>query len=200
MKKSLLTMLALVALAACSGSWETDYAAPQDAEVTRGWHINTINVVVPDELTVSEANTFAPDADIVWHGDPFGNRQDQVAAVVETGIRRGARQLRGPRGVDLVVTLQEFHAVTPKAQAEAPSAVHNITYVIQVLDERTGEALTEPDVIRADLPAFTGAQAIQAITEGQSQKVRITNHLERVTLGWLGLGPDPRQAFGSVGR
>ncbi len=200
MKKQMMAVAGLAILAACSGSWETDYQAAKDPIVTRGWHVHGINVVVPDTLTTTEANSFAPDADIVWHGDPFGNRKAQVATIVEAGIRRGTRGLRGPRGVEMQVTLEEFHALTPKARAEAPSAVHNITYTIQVFDEVTGEALGEPERIRADLPAFTGAQAFAAIEQGQTQKIRITDHLERVTEGWLGIGPDVRQSFGSVGR
>lgn len=200
MKKHLLSLIGLAFLAACTGAWETSYEAPQDASVTRGWNVGSINVSVPEALTTTENNSFAPDADIVWHGDPFGNRKVQVAMIMEDGIRRGARGLRGSQSVDFQVVLEEFHALTPKARAEAPSAVHNITYTIQVFDRRTGEALTEPERIRADLPAFTGAQAFEALQVGQTQKVRILDHLERVTAGWLGIGPDPRQEFGSVGR
>lgn len=200
MKKILTMAIGLAALAACSGQWETSFDAPKDASVTRGWNVNSIAVAVPEELTTTEENSYAPDADIVWHGDPFGNRKAQVAAILEEGIRRGTRGLRGSRGVDMRVTLEEFHALTPRARAEAPSAVHNITYIVQVFDERTGDAITEPERIRADLPAYTGSSAFAAIQEGQTQKVRIVDHIEYVTEGWLGIGPDPRQAFGSVGR
>ena len=200
MKTSLIAAAALALLAACSGTWETSYDAALDPAVTRGWHVDDVQVTVPDDLTTTEANTFAPNADIVWHGDPFGNRKLQVATIIETGITRAVDDLRGDRGVVISVTLEEFHAVTPKARAEAPSAVHNISYVIQVFDRRTGDAIIEPQRIRADLPAYTGAAAFEAIEQGQTQKVRITDHIEYVTEGWLGIGPDPRQAFGSVGR
>ncbi|MEL6639926.1 MAG: DUF6778 family protein [Pseudomonadota bacterium] len=200
MKRHLATLVGLAFLAACTGSWETSYESAKDPSETRGWNVRSVNVIVPDELTTTEDNSFAPDADIVWHGDPFGNRKTQVAEIVQTGIARGARELRGGRSVDMQVVLEEFHALTPKARAEAPSAVHNITYTVQVIDRRTGDAITEPERIRADLPAFTGAQAFEALQQGQTQKVRILDHLERVTEGWLGIGPDPRQTFGSVGR
>lgn len=200
MKKPLIVAAALALLTACSGAFETSYKETLDPSVTRGWHVDDVIVSVPENVTTTEANSFAPNADIVWHGDPFGNRKVQVAAIVEEGIRRGARDLRGGRGVDLQVTLYEFHALTPKARAEAPSAVHNITYVIQVFDGRTGEAITEPERIRADLPAYTRAEAFEALEQGITQKIQITDHIERVTEGWLGIGPDPRQTFGSVGR
>jgi len=199
MKKTLL-VAGLAMLAACSGSWETNFDAPLDAAVTRGWDLDRVAVTVPDALTVTEENSFAPNADIVWHGDPFGDRKAQVAAIMQEGIAQGSRGLRGRQDVVFNVTVVEFHALTPKARAEAPSAVHNITYDIVVTDSRTGEALTEPKRIRADLPAFTGAAAFDALKEGRTQKLRITEHLNRVTLGWLGLGPDPRQVFSSAGR
>ncbi|MEM6341228.1 MAG: hypothetical protein AAF729_08760 [Pseudomonadota bacterium] len=36
--------------------------------------------------------------------------------------------------------------------------------------------------------------------QGQTQKVRIRDHLSRVIRGWLGVGPDPRGVFTGVGR
>ena len=200
MMKPLFAATVLAVLSACSGSWETSYEATKDPVVTRGWHVHSLSVVVPEEATTTEANSFAPNADIVWHGEPFGDRKAQAAEIVRTGVKRGMSGLRGPRGVDVQIILEEFHALTPAARSRAPSAVHNITYVVQVFDERTGEAVTEPERIRADLVAYTGVAAIEAVTQGQTQKVRITDHIERVTEGWLGIGPDPRQEFGSVGR
>jgi len=187
-------------LAGCSGSWQTDYETGIEASVSQGWNVTEVAVWVPSELTTTEDNSYAPNADIVWHGDPFGDRKQQVAAIVQNGIALGARSLRGSRPVKLDVTLQEFHAVTPVTRARAPSAVHNISYAIQVIDVRTGEPLTETQIIRADLEALVGDQAFEAIAVGETQKVRITRHLEAVTQGWLGIGQDMRRRFSSVGR
>jgi len=198
--RNLLKICGFVLLAACSGNWATSYDAPLDPEVTRDWRVREVRIALPEELTVSEENSYAPDADIVWHGEPFGDRRAQVTAIMHDGIRQGARGLRGRKAVALEVTLDEFHALTPKARANAPSAVHNIAYVIRVVDARTGEELTTPEFIRADLSAFTGAAAVEAIIQGETQKVRITRHLKDVTAGWLGIGPDPRQEFSSAGR
>ncbi len=187
-------------LAGCAAGWETTYEAPIEASVSQNWNVRAVTVSVPENLTVSEANTFTPDADIVWHGDPLGDRKAQVAAILEEGISEGARGLRGHQSVQLNVTLVEFHAVTPRARAEAPSAVHNISYAVQVVNAHTGAALTEPQLIRADLEALTGRAASEAEARGATQKQRITEHLKNVTAGWLGIGPDPRRAFSSVGR
>ena len=84
--------------------------------------------------------------------------------------------------------------------SRAPAAVHNIKYVAQVFDAETGEPLTEPESIAADLEAFVGASAVTAALEGNTQRVRIVNHLARVNRGWLGIGPDQRRTFSGLGR
>lgn len=198
--KTILKIMSFALLAGCSAGWETTYDAPIEASVSQSWNVRAVTVAVPDALTTTEANTLTPDADIVWHGEAFGDRKAQVAAILEDGISQGANALRGPNPVTFSVVLQEFHAVTPRARAEAPSAVHNISYTIQVLDARSGQPLTAPQLIRADLEALTGQAAFEAFTRGETQKVRITRHLKDVTAGWLGIGPDPRRSFTSVGR
>ena len=195
-----LKFLSLMLLAGCAGSWTTDYEAPIDPDVSRAWNVRDVNVVVPVNLTTTETNSYAPNADIVWHGDDFGDRKVQIAAILDDGITRGAAPLRGRKPVILNVVVQEFHGVTPAARSRAPSAVHNIGYTIQVLDARTREPLTEPEAIRADLEAYVGETAFEAMAVGETQKVRITRHLAEVTAGWLGLGPDPRKTFSSAGR
>ena len=197
-KWALLPALAL--LAACGGDWTTDYDAPVGTEVSRAWDVRHVAVVVPDSLTVSNENTLAPNADIVWHGEEFGDRRFQVKQIMETGISAGTGKLAGNRPVQMNVILHEFHAVTPAAVARSPSAVHNITFTLSVIDARTGEVLAEPQVIQADLEAYVGAAAFTAAIEGRTQKARIEAHLARVIEGWLGTGPDQRRSFSSIGR
>lgn len=199
-RRSLLLTGAASLLAGCAGRWEVGYSDGLDAEVTRNWRLGDVLIVVPSDLSVSHANTFAPNADIVWHGEPFGNRRAQVAAILKEGITLGTRELRGDRPVTITATLMRFHAVTPAAVGRAPAAVHNISYMIQVLDATTGDPLTEKQVVQADLEAFVGAAAVAAAINGNSQRVRIVNHIGRVTRGWLGFGPDQRRTFDSVGR
>ena len=188
-----------VMLAGCGGEFEIDYEETV-GDVARGWTLGRVDVTVPTELTVSDRNRLAPDADIVWHGDPAGDRREQVRAILKAGIGQGAAALPGRRPVVIAATLEQFHAVTPRAVSTAPAAVHNIDYVVQVFDARTGEALTDPQRVQADLEANVGAAAVVASEEGRTQKVRITSHLARVTAGWLGLGPDLRETFVSIGR
>lgn len=199
-RRTFLTGGAALALGACTGTWAVDYEAGIDPEVSRGWRLKDVLVVVPEELTVSNNNSFAPNADIVWHGDPFGDRKAQVAQLFVEGLTQGASELKGNRPVTLTVRVLQFHAVTPAAVARAPAAVHRIRYLTQVLDAESGAPLTAQQEISADLEAHVGAAAIAAAIEGRSQRVRIVQHLARVTRGWLGFGPDQRRTFSGIGR
>ena len=187
-------------LMGCAGPWRVDYEAGIDPNVSREWKLDHVSVSVPETLTVSDENDLAPNADIVWHGDMPGDRRTQVAMIVDEGLTRGARELPGQRPVTIAVRLLQFHSVTPAALSMAPSAVHNIRYVVQVYDARTKKPLSEPQVIRAALEANVGTSAIVAAIEGRTQRVRIVNHLASVTRGWLGLGPDQRRTFSTLGR
>ncbi len=192
--------LALFALAGCGGRWTVDYAEGLDPEVSRTWRLENVVASVPASLTVSNSNTLAPNADIVWHGEPFGDRRAQVASIMDEGITRGASGLRGSRPVTLSARMLQFHAVTPAAVARSPGAVHNIKYTIQVLDAASGAALTEEQEISADLEAYVGAAAVTAAINGLTQRSRITQHIDLVTRGWLGFGQDQRRTFSSIGR
>lgn len=196
----ILGLISGLALAGCAGNWSTDYSEPLAPEVSRGWRVTDVVVRVPETLTVSNANSYAPNADIVWHGDVPGDRRRQVAAILDEGITRGAASLSGKRPVRFDVTLTQFHGVTPAAVARAPQAVHNISYEITVVDARTGETIAGPETIQADLEAYVGAGAIVAAQSGLTERSRIVTHLAQVTRGWLGIGPDPRREFSGLGR
>lgn len=189
----------LTLCAACAGTFKVDYT-PLATEQTREWRVVELNVIVPDELSVSEDNSLMPNADIVWHGEEFGDRRAQLARIVEEGVRKGTAGLRGDRPVVFDAQVRAFHAVTPLAAQTSPAAVHHISLVYRIRDARSGEVLVPPTLISADLEAHVGAQAISAAYEGRSQRVRIVEHIGRVTAAWLGLTPDMRRDFVSIGR
>lgn len=191
---------ATVLLSGCGSTFKTSFKNPIPSALTETWSFADVTATIPDELTVTDKNLLAPRTDIVWHGDPRGDRKAQVREILETGVARGASGLQGDRPVSITITLERFHAVTPQAVARAPSAVHNIGFVAQVFDAETGTALTMPQQINADLEANVGEAALTAANEGQTQKVRITAHLAAVTAAWLGIGPDVRRTFTQIGR
>lgn len=192
-------VLGCLVLTGCIGgrTFETAYDAPVPAEMARSWRLAAVNVAVPDSLTVSEARTYEPDADIVWREDPIGDRRAQVDKIMTDAIRRGASGLKGARPVRLDVVMTRFHALTFEAESlNLPGVgVHNIDFQITVVDARTGAKLFGPMAIDAALPALTGAEMIKARVRGESQKSQISNHVAATIAGWLGLGPDQRESF-----
>ena len=187
-------------LAGCAGRWEVAYEQGLNPAVTRGWTVGQVIATVPEFLTVSNDNSLAPNADIVWHGEPFGDRKEQVAAILKEAVTNAVAPLSGPRAVAISIQVLHFHGVTPVSTNRAPGAVHNIRFRIVAYDARSIEPLTPIEVIDADLEANVGASAVTAALEGQTERVRIVDHLTRVTEGWLGIGPDPRMSFVSYGR
>ncbi|MEM6759195.1 MAG: DUF6778 family protein [Pseudomonadota bacterium] len=142
-------------------------------------NVGQINVVVPQELKVSEANSYLPKGDIVWRGDPIGNRHAQVAQIFEAAMQRGTQAIEGDQEVTLDIVVKRFHALSEKARYTV-GGVHNITFDLTLRDAATGAPLSPSREVRADLDAFGGMEAIRADSIGQTQKVRITDHLAEV--------------------
>ncbi|MBL9048952.1 MAG: hypothetical protein JNK19_02440, partial [Tabrizicola sp.] len=131
----------LTACVAGGGSFKTEYD-PVPADVARSWRLAEVRVTVPRSLTVSEAKTLLPSADIVWREDPMGDRYDQVGKIVQNAVLRGAQGLKGGRPVIIDITVTRFHALTFEAELSNNNwGVHNIKFVAQVLDAATGEVL-----------------------------------------------------------
>jgi len=142
-------------------------------------HVTSVRVQVPRKLQVSEANRYLPRGDIVWREDPAGDRHAQVQAIVQTAIERGTADLDGPVAVAVEVQITRFHALTEKARYTT-GGVHAITFDLAVKDPQTGGLLMPVRSVRADLKAFGGHQALLAMARGETQKVRITEHLAAV--------------------
>lgn len=141
--------------------------------------VEGVTVRVPRSLTVSEANRYLPKSDIVWREDPIGDRHAQVAAIFGTAMNQGTEKLDGTVPVALDVKVLRFHALTEKARYTV-GGVHNINFELTLRDAESGDVLAAPRVVRADLDAFGGQQALRAEARGLTQKVRITNHLAEV--------------------
>ena len=191
-------------LAGCSGvkTFQTYYKSGVAPDVSKSWHVTAVTVTVPEELTVSEEPTFEPTADIVWREDAMGDRYTQVATILKEAITRGAKNLHGPRPVRLDVTVSRFHALTLEAESlNVPGiGVHNVNFVIRVLDAKTGAVLAGPEDIDAAMPALTGTEMIKARVRGESQRTQIQAHVAATIAGWLGVGPDQRDSFVRSGR
>lgn len=191
----------ILLMSGCGQTWRTDYHKPPDRQLAAQWKVVGVVSTVPRSLSVSEANTFAPDADIVWREDPPGDRYEQVGRIMQDAVTRGTVGLHGQKAVRVEVTVNRFHALTEKTRySNYQVGVHNIGFAIRVIDAHSGIVLASEDEVDADLIAYTGLQALEAVRRGETQRVRITRHIAAVVAGWLGTGPDVRGAFSRSGR
>lgn len=142
------------------------------------YSITDIAVVVPEYLVVSEADVYIPKADIVWREDPLGDRRAQVKAIMEDALTRGTANMNG-RPVILAVQLSMFHALTERAR-ETTGGRHNIQFDYVLLDAKTRAPIQTAKRVDASLAGFGGRKAYRAMREGQTQKVRITDHVAKV--------------------
>ncbi|MFP4274982.1 MAG: DUF6778 family protein [Paracoccaceae bacterium] len=174
-----------LALGAC-GSFETvarnvsvPMETPRPVPNAERHAIADIRVTVPRSLSVSEANRYYPAADIVWHGDPPGDRHEQIAALFRDGLEKARPLTAEGRPALLDIEVDRFHGITPRARYTT-GGVHSISFTLTLRDPETGVPVSEPRRIRADLRALGGARAISAENRGITQKVRIVDHLARV--------------------
>lgn len=161
--------------------------APVNPPLAAMFRIDDLRVSVPETLRVSEANTFLPNADIVWRGDPLGDRHAQIAAIMADAgqVAMGRGQGR-PAVVELVVT--RFHGVTEKTRYTV-GGTHNMRFDMTLRDPETGAVLFGPKNIVADVRASGGAKAIEEDRIGRTQKVVVTERLREVIQRELGLQP-----------
>lgn len=178
--------LCLVTVAACAAVDEDVRDLPQGAvrEEPRDYRVDAFDVLVPETLVVSEANLYYPIADIVWRGDPFGDRYEQIEAIMDTAGERAVAELDGETPVRVTLQVTRFHSVTEKARVQV-GGVHSMRFYLTVYRVGSREPIEGPRLVIADLPALGGEAALRAEREGQTMKVRILEHLKLVLLDEL---------------
>jgi len=149
--------------------------------MTPVYDVTAINVQVPEDLRVSEANMYYPVADIVWRGEPRGDRHVQVKAIFDEAFAAGTQSLDHGRAVSVDVVVARFHCLTEKARYTV-GGVFSIKFGITVRDAATGEILDGPRIVVADLKASGGAIAVQEEAMGISQRSVILRRLTEVAL------------------
>ncbi len=169
---------------------DTDFSQGhgQTAAQVAAWGLGGVNVQVSDSLTVTQSPSrrYPPITELVWYGDPPGDRKAQVQTLMADAVRAGAADaLLGSQPVTIALNITEFHAMTPRARAtELQLGVHEIMFDISVIDS-SGAVIASEKGVRADLAAFSGASALQAERLGQGQKIRIQSRVAQVIRAWL---------------
>lgn len=190
-----------LAISACGGSDISSRAAQTPAMQTTAmqappalaaaaprYDVRQISVTVPPTLKVSEANRLYPLADIVWRGEPQGDRHAQVRAILAEGLDRATAGMDAGVPVTVEAELRRFHSLTEKARYTT-GGVHTVHFVLTVRDAGTGAAIDGPRLVSADLETW-GAQAAQ-----QVDRQRIVDRIGAAVQAELSqppVGPDRR--------
>lgn len=164
----------------------TGAIAPAGAAATvvqadpRDWRLAGLEVIVPETLVVSEANTIKPRADIVWREDPLGDRYAQVEDVMRAPLEATLTRMEGDTPVNVQLTMTRFHAVTERTRyAIRRGGEHEIEFDLVISNADTGEVLRGPEHVDLTFPAYGGQQAIEAERRGITQRVRIQSRIAR---------------------
>lgn len=143
------------------------------------YDVEAIRVSVPRSLKSSEANSFKPAADIVWRGEPRGDRHAQVTAIFDEAMHSGTAAMQKGRQVDIDVEVTRFHALTEKTRYTI-GGVHEMRFILTVRDSATGAVLDGPREVVADIRASGGSQAIAEDQAGRTQRVVTVERLAQV--------------------
>ncbi len=184
MFKSLMAAILLASLTACGSVPSATRSAMSDDTMLGGAlppdvRVESFSVTVPRSLKANERNLYYPIGDIVWRGEPRGDRHAQVKAIFEASLRDAAPRIDGARPVRLDVQVTRFHSLSEKARYTV-GGVHDIDFRYRLVDVATGQPIGPSKLVNADLDGLGGEAALAAEGRGQTQKARIISHLSRV--------------------
>lgn len=194
MKRMMVSMLATATLlSACVASDPVSRSANTSALPSRAvvedvagpkvmvaqYDVKAVKVSVPKQLRVSEANLFYPVADIVWRGEPLGDRHMQVRRIFEEAAAKATARMTKGRAAVVEIEVTRFHSVTEKTRYTI-GGTHSLHFNLVVRDATTGVVLDGPRKINADVKAAGGAQAVAEEQMGRTQRIVILERLEQV--------------------
>lgn len=153
------------------------------------WRLASVEVEIPEDMPVNTNGDIRvpPSNELVWWGDPEGDRKAQVRALLTDAVSAGALDaLTGTKPVIFRMKVNQFHAMTPRARATPIQlGVHSLNFDFEIVDAATSQILAAEKDVSADLRAFSGTQAILAEQQGQGQKIRIQTRVAQVVRSWL---------------
>ncbi|WP_166415757.1 DUF6778 family protein [Cochlodiniinecator piscidefendens] len=194
LKKALAFLVIALGASACSTSVpvsrNTVIEPQMIAPATPAYSVVGFSVDAPESLRVSEANSYYPMADVVWRGDAYGNRLEQIEAIFEDSIGRVIPHFSSGRDVTVQVEIERFHSLTERTRYTFGGS-HSIKFNYTLRDANTGVVLDGPRLVVTDLEAYGGQAAIVAESRGETQKVRISRHLVQVIGQELARQPVP---------
>lgn len=181
------TALALMTLTAACGAGPQatrglPFAEPGGAAALMAapdYDVTAVEVGFAPGMRVSEANRYYPIADIVWRGDPYGDRFEQISTMAHSAMDPATQAFDGARPVVVDVTFTRFHSLTEKTRYSV-GGTHSIHFDLTVRDAQTGAIIDGPRAVDASFPGLGGTAALAAEHRGETQKARVTARLSQV--------------------
>jgi hypothetical protein len=174
----MVSMVLCMAVASC-GILDFTYVRYADpvtkTAVARGG-TQSVTVTVPNNLRVSEADVYYPIADVVWRGEPLGNRYEQVAGIFQDAAKLALKGLPADEPIKAEIVVIRFHALTEKTRY-AMGGVYSILFRLTLKDPETGEVIYGPHTINGEMPATGGIRALAQEMQGQTQRDEIVKGL-----------------------
>lgn len=154
-------------------------AQPATILMAAAYDVREVKVSVPRSLKVSEANVYFPLADVVWRGEPLGDRHLQVESMFDEALFRATGPMKSGRPAVVEVEVTRFHGVTEKTRYSV-GGVYSLRFNLTVRDADTGQIIDGPRVVVADTKASGGAKALHEEQMGLTQRVVVVNRLAEV--------------------
>lgn len=178
LRRFFVVSMLLATLGACTGGPFVGHSDPRP-DMAREYTLVGLNFSAQPGLRVSEENGYYPQAEVVWRGDPPGDRIAQVAALFQQAARRNFDTKAAGRRVVVDVVLERFHGLTERTQYSV-GGVYNIIFSFAVRDAASGVVIEPARRIVANLDGPGGNAAVALEQRGQTQKVRVTDFLANV--------------------
>jgi hypothetical protein len=173
-RRTFIVSLSLLGLMGCGSAF--GMKSGERPLMDRSYALQGLNFNALPGLVVSEDESFYPTADVVWRGDPLGPRIPQIAAMFEEAAARNRLVVDGTLPVMVDVTLVRFHGVTNRTRYTV-GGVYNVAFDMTVRNANTGAVIEPTRRVVGNLEAPGGERATQLESQGQTQKVRVTDFL-----------------------
>lgn len=173
-RRYFLTALGGVGLSACG--LDPKFRPGERLVLERDYSLESMTFSTLEGITVSEEEIFYPGGDVVWRGDPPGDRLLQIQAMFEEAASRNIAALNGSVPIDIDVVLVRFHGVSNRTLYTI-GGVYHIVFDLTIRAAGTDVALEPTRRVAGQLDAPGGELAARNEAAGQTQKVRVTDYL-----------------------
>ncbi|MBL1437992.1 MAG: hypothetical protein COB08_017555 [Rhodobacteraceae bacterium] len=199
-KSWILPVAVALGLSACV-STNTTFPEPLRDDTTYNWRVVDVQASVPRTLSTTDRNGQMPNVDLIWTEEGAGDVYAQIESIMEDTLVQAATHfqssIKGNRAVILRTEQTQFHSLTQKARSNI-GGIHNVDFILTVVDANTGEILAGPAAIEADVKAFGGSQANDSIARGETMRGRIIDRVSVVIASYLGIAGNQAITNGRV--